>query len=58
MNQQERRRLARFRAGLILEAALNEGWRPPDLVTKYGEEEVDKLSEEILSISTRLIKNS
>lgn len=58
MNQRERRRLARFRAGLILETVVENGWLPPDLVEKYGEDEVHMIATEISDIATKLIKNS
>lgn len=57
MNQQERRKLAKFRAGLILQSVLGD-WEPEDLIEKYGRDEVDKVSEEIHTIAQRLIDQS
>lgn len=58
MNQRERKRLAKYRAGLILESALSDGWFPEDLVTKYGEEEVQKICTEISEIADKLTQSS
>jgi hypothetical protein len=36
--QRQARRIAKYRAGLVLESVINEGWCPPDLVKRYGED--------------------
>jgi hypothetical protein len=57
MNQRERRRLAKFRAALILQSMMN-GWHPEDLIEKYGQQEVDLVADEINSIAQKLINKS
>jgi hypothetical protein len=54
MNQREIDRLAKWRAGLILQAVLSDGWRPDRLVEEYGEETTDKITEAIHRISVKL----
>lgn len=48
---------AKFRAGLILDSVLAQGWGPEDLVEKCGQGYVDFLAEEISKISQRLIRS-
>lgn len=55
MNRREVKRVAKFRAGLILESMIN-GWSPEDLVDRYGQETVDAVSEEMSVIAERLIE--
>lgn len=54
MNQREIRREANFRAGLILDAALSQGWNPDDLVEKYGQDVVYAMADEIMDIARSL----
>lgn len=56
MNKREIRREANFRAGLILEAVLSQGWDPDDLVERYGQDAVDAMADEILDIA-RMLRN-
>lgn len=56
MDRREIRREANFRAGLILDAVLSQGWNPDDLVEKYGQEAVDAMAGEILDIA-RMLRN-
>lgn len=58
MNARERKRLAKYRAGLILDSVLSEGWCPDDLACRYGEDEVARIAEEISTIAERLIEQS
>jgi hypothetical protein len=53
MTQREVARYAKFRAASLLEAVLN-GWDPEDLVERVGQENVDRISEEITSLALRL----
>lgn len=57
MNQRERRKLAKFRAGLILESVLGD-WEPEPLIEKYGADEVDAIRAEMFKIAQRLIDQS
>lgn len=41
--QRRARRIARFRAGLILDAALSDGWAPDDLVKRYGPDGMEEI---------------
>ena len=45
LGQRRARRIARYRAGLILESVINEGWAPPDLVKRYGPEGMDTITQ-------------
>lgn len=54
MNKRELRREANFRAGLILEAALSNGWNPDDLVKEHGQDAVYAMADEILDIAKSL----
>lgn len=54
----EARRYAKFRAALILDAVIGQGWEPDDLIEEKGKEYVDFLADEILKISQRLLKSS
>lgn len=56
MDKREIRREANFRAGLILEAALSNGWNPDDLVERYGPDAVDAIAEQITDIA-RMLRN-
>ena len=58
MNQRDRKKLAKFRAGLIIESVLAAEWRPEDLVEKYGEEEVEKIASEMSEIADKMIRTS
>lgn len=54
MNKREIRREANFRAGLILDSALSQGWNPDDLVERYGQDVVDAMADEIMDIARSL----
>lgn len=49
------RRVARYRAGLILEAALTEGWHPDDLVRKFGDQGVQEIADGVEFLAAWLI---
>ena len=53
MNKREVKRMAKFRAGLILESMLG-GWSPEDLVDRYGQETADAICAEMYVIAERL----
>lgn len=54
MNRREIKQTARFRAGLILESAMND-WYPDDLIDRVGQATVDEIQEEITAIARKLI---
>lgn len=54
MNKREARRVAKFRAGLIIESALAQGWDPQDLVDKYGEDGLEMIRDELTDFAERL----
>lgn len=54
MNKREARRIAKFRAGLILESVLANGWDPQDLADKYGEDGLEKIRTELTEFAERL----
>jgi hypothetical protein len=56
VNRREARRIAIHRAGLIIDAALNEGWEPTDLIDRLGQEAVDKITDEMVAISESMIE--
>lgn len=59
MNQRQRKREAKFRAGLILESVMGAGWSlDPGVVEQYGQEAADLIAEEIGEIANRLIESS
>jgi hypothetical protein len=49
------RRIARYRAGLILESVLNEGWEPEDLIKKYGPKGAERIKDDLFSVACWLI---
>lgn len=50
---------ARFRAGLILEAAMNAGWATDyAVVDRYGKEAAERIGEEISAMAERFVKQS
>lgn len=46
--------MAKFRAGLIIESALAQGWDPQDLVDKYGEDGLEMIRDELTDFAERL----
>lgn len=59
MNQREIRREAKFRAGLILESVVAAGWTmDPEVIEKYGQEDADRIAEEISAIAAKLVDQS
>lgn len=55
MDKCEARRVAKFRAGLILESVLANGWDPQDLADRYGEDGLEKIRDELTDFAERLI---
>lgn len=43
VKQRKARKIARYHAGLILDAVLNDGWRPDSLARRYGPEGMDEI---------------
>lgn len=59
MDGRQRKREAKFRAGLILESVMQAGWAgDPDVVETYGQKTADLISDEILNLANRLIASS
>lgn len=54
MDKREARRVAKFRAGLILESVLAQGWAPEDLAERYGEDGLAKIQDELTEFAERL----
>jgi hypothetical protein len=54
VNKREARRVAKFRAGLILESVLSQGWDPQDLADKYGEDGLEMIRDELTDFAERL----
>lgn len=52
----EARRVASFRAGLILDSVLGDGWWPEELEREYGADGVEKIAGEISKISRGLVE--
>lgn len=49
------KQVARYRAGLILESVINEGWEPPDLIKRHGEDGVEEIRKRIMFLATWFI---
>jgi hypothetical protein len=55
VNKREIRQEANFRAGLILDSVIAAGWSmDPSVVSKYGQDVADAISEEIEDIARTL----
>lgn len=54
MNQREINRYAKWRAGLILQSVLADGWHPQDLVDQHGDETTDRINEAVYRLSLRM----
>lgn len=54
ITKRQARRVARLRAGLIVESVLAAGWRPDELVRRYGEEGVEEITEQLAWIANWL----
>lgn len=57
MSPEEVRREAKRQAGLMLHGNLN-GWEPDDLVARLGQDVVDRISDEMVSIANRLLRQA
>lgn len=55
LRARQARRIARYRAGLIVIAALSEGWNPPDLIKRYGQEGMDEIVDQLGEIAEWLL---
>ena len=55
VNKREARRVAKFRAGLILKAVLAQGWAPEDLEERYGADGLAKIQDELTEFAERLV---
>lgn len=55
IRQRRARKIARYQAGLIIDAAINDGWRPGDLVRRYGEDGCDEITKGLAYYAAWLI---
>jgi len=55
IRQREARRIARYRAGLILESVISNGWSPEDLVKRYGEQGLQEIVNGLEYVAAYLI---
>lgn len=57
MDRRKARRIAKFRAGLIIESALANGWQPatPSSVEPFSDREAELIVAELGRIAERLI---
>jgi len=59
MDGRQRKREAKFRAGLILESVISAGWeQDPQVIERYGEEGAARIATEILRLADSLIVRS
>lgn len=54
VNQREIRRIANVRAALMIDSCLNYGWEPDDLIEEIGQENFEKVKEEVFTIAEEL----
>lgn len=54
MNQREIRRIANVRAALMIDSSINYGWEPDDLIDEIGQENFEKVKEEVMDIADEL----
>lgn len=52
--RRDARRIARYNAGLIIEAVVSDGWEDDDLLAKYGTDGLAVITKELLNIALRL----
>lgn len=57
MDRRQARQTAIHRGGLIIEAALNAGWWPDDLVERHGDDGVGMIVEELTKIAESMADN-
>ncbi len=57
MDRRQARQAAIHRGGLIIEAALNAGWWPDDLVDRHGDDGVGMIVEELTKIAASMTDN-
>jgi hypothetical protein len=54
INKRKAKQVARYRAGLIIESVLNEGWNPDDLQRRYGDEGMELIKEHMSFLASWL----
>lgn len=54
IRKREAKRIATFWAGLIIDAALNDGWEPDVLLDHYGKEGVAIIADHLMDVADRL----
>lgn len=52
----ETKRVANFRAGLILESVLSGGWWPEDLEKRYGSDGLEKIADAMHTVAEELAR--
>lgn len=59
MDGRQRKREAKFRAGLILESVVSAGWElDQNVIERYGEKNANLIATEILKLADSLISRS
>lgn len=56
MNQREIRRIANVRASQMIDSCMNYGWEPDDLIAEIGQDNFDKVKDEVMNIADELRK--
>lgn len=51
LTRRQARRIARYNAGLIVDAVLSDGWDPEHLTERFGKEGLDMIKDQLLDIA-------
>lgn len=51
ITKRQARRIARYNAGLIIDAVLDDGWEPDCLIKKYGQDGFREIKEALMDMS-------
>lgn len=51
VRKREARRIARYNAGVILDAVLSDGWEPDALIEKFGKDGLEIIKDHLLDIA-------
>lgn len=54
MNHREIRRIANERAALMIDSSINYGWEPDDLIAEIGQDNFNKVKDEVMEIASEL----
>lgn len=50
ITEREAKRIARYNAGLIIDAVLGDGWEPQYLIDQYGEDGLSKITNAMMDL--------